>query len=112
MYEIYDTQFAILVKPIILQICKNKSNNDDNDDDYIQKEEAVIKKLFELYRELEMFVNYGKQHFVDNKFETTQFYSWFAPGVDKFFKFFEFHAKSRLVVDLLWYLSSVLVSFM
>jgi len=94
MYEIYDIQFATLIKPIVLEICKMKCCN-DNDDEFIQKEEIVVKKLFELYCELEKFVNYGKQHFVDTKFETTQFYSWFAPGVDKFFKFFKFHAKMR-----------------
>ena len=94
MYEIYDVQFTALIKPIVLEICKSKCCN-DSDEDFIHQEEAVIKKLFELYRELEKFVNYGKQHFVDNKFETSQFYNWFAPGVDKFFKFFAFHAKSR-----------------
>ncbi|CAG9811815.1 unnamed protein product [Chironomus riparius] len=99
MYEIYDIQFTALIKPIVLEICKSKCCN-DSDDDFIQKEEAVIKKLFELYRELEMFVNYGKQHFVDNKFGTSQFYSWFAPGVDKFFKFFAFHAKTRIIKSI------------
>jgi hypothetical protein len=78
----------------VLAICKTKTHS-DSDNDLIGTEENVIKKLFELYRELEKFVNYGKQHFVENKFETAQFCSWFAPGVDKFFKFFAFHAEMR-----------------
>ena len=94
MYEIYDSQLTTLIKPTVLEICKIKGCS-DNDDEFIKKEEVVIKKLFELYLEIEKFVNYGKQHFVENKFEASQFYSWFSPGVEKFFKFFAFHARMR-----------------
>lgn len=76
----------------MLEISSTKEGNIDN---FVKEEEAVAAKLFELYRELKKFSDYGMEAYGNNEFKTKDYSNWFSAGIDKWCKVSVFSAVSR-----------------
>ncbi|XP_070501195.1 protein unc-13 homolog 4B-like isoform X2 [Chironomus tepperi] len=93
MYRIYDSELTVIIKPIVLNICDTKDGNIDN---FASSREIVAPKLFDLYRELKKFADYGVEKYIKCDYEMSDYYSWFQANVLKYIKPSVFNVLPRL----------------
>lgn len=80
LYNIYDAQLSNIIKPIVVDIAKTREGCIEN---FAKDNEAVAAKLFELYRELKTFSDYGMEIYGNCDFKMNAYPFWFANSVDK-----------------------------
>lgn len=92
MYRIYDSELTIIIKPIVLNICETKDGNIDN---FASSHEIVAVKLFDLYRELKKFSDYGVENYAKCDYDMSEYYSWFLANISKWRKLSVFSVLPR-----------------
>lgn len=93
MYRIYDKELTAIIKPIVLHICNTKDGNIDN---FASSHEVVAMKLFELYRELKKFTDYGVEKYAKCDYDMSDYYFWFLAKISKWSKLSVFSVMPRL----------------